>query len=442
MDDDAGRSSEAAASSSRASRSAARRSSASAERRARHERRDAGGRSIGSATPITSMTVPDGTPATRPPAGSVGRRRPVEGDRTRIASPPLRRTRARGRGSARDDDRRRRVRRDVLRDAALEESRHGAEAARTDDDEVVAARLGDVLDRRGGIAGSLDEHRLDAVLLEDPLRLGQLGAMGDASSAGSIGARPGWYGMTLTTPTSASNFLAEVRRELERPPRPAHHRRMRRGSSSDCSFVLAGGPAEAAPASVRMLRALPGDVCRESSGPGTYGSRWAAGAPRRWRHGPRQLRTLLDGTWFASGCRRRCGADLAGSLASRTTARASPSSGRASPARRSGSSSRGGSPCGSPSRAAARGPSMTSRPATSSAGRPCCQGSSATSLAVTLLPTRAFLFDRDRAARPRWPPTASSPPRSIRLVLGAVARRLQATRLQLLDLYRAEGEPW
>ena len=54
----------------------------------------------------------------------------------------------------------------------------GAEAARTDD-EVVATRLGDVLDRRGGIAGSFDDDQLDAVLLEDPLRLGQLGTMGD-----------------------------------------------------------------------------------------------------------------------------------------------------------------------------------------------------------------------------------------------------------------------
>ncbi len=69
------------------------------------------------------------------------------------------------------------------------------------------------------------------------------------------------------------------------------------------------------------------------------------------------------------------------------------------------------------------------------------EGSSASSLAVTLLPTRAFLFDRDRlsAAMAADCELAAA---VYRLVLGAVARRLQATRLQLLDLYRAEGEPW
>ena len=69
------------------------------------------------------------------------------------------------------------------------------------------------------------------------------------------------------------------------------------------------------------------------------------------------------------------------------------------------------------------------------------EGSRATSLAVTLQPTRALLLDRVRlaAAMEGDCELASA---VYRLVLGAVARRLQATRLQLLDLYRAEGEPW
>ncbi|MFI5225156.1 MAG: Crp/Fnr family transcriptional regulator [Candidatus Limnocylindrales bacterium] len=69
------------------------------------------------------------------------------------------------------------------------------------------------------------------------------------------------------------------------------------------------------------------------------------------------------------------------------------------------------------------------------------EGTSATSLAVTLLPTRAFLLDRVplAAAMAGDHELAAA---VYRLVLGAVARRLQATRLQLLDLYRAEGEPW
>jgi CRP/FNR family transcriptional regulator, cyclic AMP receptor protein len=68
-------------------------------------------------------------------------------------------------------------------------------------------------------------------------------------------------------------------------------------------------------------------------------------------------------------------------------------------------------------------------------------GSNATSLAVTLLPTRAFLFDRERLAA-AMAADCDFAAALYRLVLLAVARRLQATRLQLLDLYRAEGEPW
>ena len=67
--------------------------------------------------------------------------------------------------------------------------------------------------------------------------------------------------------------------------------------------------------------------------------------------------------------------------------------------------------------------------------------SNATSLAVTVAPTRAILFDREplQAAMAADSELAAA---VYRRVLGAVARRLQATRLQLLDLYRAGYEPW
>jgi CRP/FNR family transcriptional regulator, cyclic AMP receptor protein len=68
-------------------------------------------------------------------------------------------------------------------------------------------------------------------------------------------------------------------------------------------------------------------------------------------------------------------------------------------------------------------------------------GSIATSHAVAVQPTRALLFDREPLATTM----AGDCELAVaihRRVLAAVARRLQATRLQLLDLYRAEGEPW
>jgi CRP-like cAMP-binding protein len=65
----------------------------------------------------------------------------------------------------------------------------------------------------------------------------------------------------------------------------------------------------------------------------------------------------------------------------------------------------------------------------------------ATSTGVTLVPTTALVFDRDplAALMAANPEIASAIyPR----VLVAVTRRLQATRTQLLDLYRAGHEPW
>jgi CRP/FNR family transcriptional regulator, cyclic AMP receptor protein len=65
----------------------------------------------------------------------------------------------------------------------------------------------------------------------------------------------------------------------------------------------------------------------------------------------------------------------------------------------------------------------------------------ATSTGVTLVPTSAVMFERERLvatlAADRDLAAAMYP-----RVLVAVARRLAATRLQLLDVYRAGTEPW
>ena len=69
------------------------------------------------------------------------------------------------------------------------------------------------------------------------------------------------------------------------------------------------------------------------------------------------------------------------------------------------------------------------------------EGSSATSDAIAIAPTRVVLFERERLVRAldADPVLASA---IYRRVLSAVARRLQSTRMQLLDLYRAGDEPW
>jgi CRP-like cAMP-binding protein len=68
-------------------------------------------------------------------------------------------------------------------------------------------------------------------------------------------------------------------------------------------------------------------------------------------------------------------------------------------------------------------------------------GSTATSDAVVTAPTCAVLFERQAltAALGADPRLAAA---VYERVLSAVARRLQWTRLQLLDLYRAGSEPW
>jgi CRP-like cAMP-binding protein len=67
--------------------------------------------------------------------------------------------------------------------------------------------------------------------------------------------------------------------------------------------------------------------------------------------------------------------------------------------------------------------------------------STATSTAIAIAPTRAVLIEREDLAR-----VFDSDPRVAaavyQRVLSAVARRLQSTRMQLLDLYRAGDEPW
>jgi CRP/FNR family transcriptional regulator, cyclic AMP receptor protein len=68
-------------------------------------------------------------------------------------------------------------------------------------------------------------------------------------------------------------------------------------------------------------------------------------------------------------------------------------------------------------------------------------GSSATSDAVAVAPTRVILFERAALteALEADPLLAAA---VYQRVLSAVARRLQSTRMQLLDLYRAGDEPW
>jgi CRP/FNR family cyclic AMP-dependent transcriptional regulator len=68
-------------------------------------------------------------------------------------------------------------------------------------------------------------------------------------------------------------------------------------------------------------------------------------------------------------------------------------------------------------------------------------GSLATSTGIALVPTRVVLFERDRmlAALASDDELAAA---VYRRVLIAVVRRLHATRLQLLDVYRAGNEPW
>jgi len=68
-------------------------------------------------------------------------------------------------------------------------------------------------------------------------------------------------------------------------------------------------------------------------------------------------------------------------------------------------------------------------------------GANASSDAIAISRSRVVLFERDALAR-----AMDAEPRLAaevyRRVLSAVARRLQSTRLQLLDLYRAGDEPW
>ena len=65
----------------------------------------------------------------------------------------------------------------------------------------------------------------------------------------------------------------------------------------------------------------------------------------------------------------------------------------------------------------------------------------ATATGITLGPTRAFLFERERLARTLAADCDLAAAVHQRVLL-AVVRRLQATRLQLLDVYLAGHEPW
>lgn len=65
----------------------------------------------------------------------------------------------------------------------------------------------------------------------------------------------------------------------------------------------------------------------------------------------------------------------------------------------------------------------------------------ATSTGVTLGPTRVLLFEREQLAM-ALAADGDLAAAVYQRVLLAVARRLQATRLQLLDLYRPAQEPW
>ena len=126
--------------------------------------------------------------------------------------------------------------------------------------------------------------------------------------------------MTLTTPTSASYLL--VRGELERPSRRLTTVVCDEDVAVDCSFVLAGGPSEAAPASGRDAPGPVRAAYAESGvlGRGTYGSRRAGRGRRRsapWIPSPPRS-SMEHGS--RPGCRRWCGTVWPVSLASRTTA--------------------------------------------------------------------------------------------------------------------------
>jgi CRP/FNR family transcriptional regulator, cyclic AMP receptor protein len=68
-------------------------------------------------------------------------------------------------------------------------------------------------------------------------------------------------------------------------------------------------------------------------------------------------------------------------------------------------------------------------------------GSIATATAVAVAPVTAVLFDRQRLGL-TLANDCELAAAVYRRVLAAVARRLQVTRFQLLDLYRAGAEPW
>ena len=65
----------------------------------------------------------------------------------------------------------------------------------------------------------------------------------------------------------------------------------------------------------------------------------------------------------------------------------------------------------------------------------------ATATVVAIVPTRVMTFERDRLTTAMGADCELAEAVT-RRVLMAVARRLQATRLQLLDVYRPEREPW
>ena len=92
----------------------------------------------------------------------------------------------------------------MARDAALQEAGQRAKAAGPDDDGVESAILGDALDRGRGIADRLEELGLMPRSARMRLASASASAWTRSSSQGSIGARPGWNGTTLTTLISAS----------------------------------------------------------------------------------------------------------------------------------------------------------------------------------------------------------------------------------------------
>ncbi len=114
-----------------------------------------------------------------------------------------------GRRSAGDDDGGVGVRGDVLGHASLEHPGERVQAAGPDHDRVVPVLVGDALDGLGGVAARLQQDGLDPRLPEELARLEQLGPRGRCGRpTGSIGARPGCTGTTLTTPTAALNRFA------------------------------------------------------------------------------------------------------------------------------------------------------------------------------------------------------------------------------------------